>query len=39
MPINFERKRFRQKLDIVKKHENRVHRLTITQITDSNVLI
>ena len=28
MPTNFEPKRLKQKLDIVKKHENRVHRLT-----------
>ena len=29
MHTNFEPKRLKQKLDIVEKHENRVHRLTI----------
>ena len=29
MPTNFEPKRFKQKLDIVEKHENRMHRLSI----------
>ena len=36
MPTNFELKRLKPKLDIVKKPENRLHKLTLT-VTDSNV--
>ena len=36
MPTNFELKRLKPKLDIVKKPENRVHELTDSNVSQLN---